>query len=101
MKQTSSPQYLQWQKTNGAEKQQGRQAEEIRSMRSLLSRRVTVRTYSKHKACGAGKKKARHGHRIKLKEDRMCLFIGLQNTQIKTLCILQSSSITCHYHCVR
>lgn len=100
MKQTSTTQYLQWQKTNGAEKQQERQAEELRSMRSLLSRRVTVWTYSKHKACGADKK-ARRGHRIKPKEDMMCLFIGLQNTQIKTLCILQSSSITCHYYCVR
>lgn len=30
-------------------------------------------------------RKTRHGHRIKPKEDMMSLFIGLQNTQIKTL----------------
>lgn len=89
-----------WQKTNGPEQQQERQSEEIRSMRSLLSRRVTVWTYSKHKACVAGKKnQAWSQNQTKGRYDAS--FHRSSNTQIKTLCILQSSSITCHYYCVR
>ena len=44
-----------WHKTNGAERQQEREAEEIRSKSGLLSRRVTLWTYSKQKAYSAGK----------------------------------------------
>lgn len=73
-KQASSTQYLpellRALAEHRAERQQERQAEEIRSQSSLLSRTVTLWTHSKQKACCAGKEnQARSQHQREARYD--------------------------------
>lgn len=105
MKQTSSTQDLQWLLSALAEDKWSRKAAGKTGWRNKQHeeppfQKGSCMDPSKHKACGTGRKNQAWSQN-QTKEDMMHLFIGLQNTQIKTLYILQCSTITCHYYCVR